>query len=702
MARPSNQPSFNFLTGTDIVPTRSREPLRETQRQNAPPARENTVEDLRAQLKRAQYELDSIKQERELATLQHQQELHDVLDRAQEDFARAQSAQTGGESTARRLEALQREHQDVQNRAANEKAALEKKLRDLQADSRSLREELEETQTELSENGRKQRTAYEQLEHSYSTLQATLEETQTDLTSKVSILQSTQHKLLQQETDNGELEREVLRLRAQTGDAETLGIIKKELSEQVDYIQKLEETNRIQLSELRQLRRSAKSAEIVEEEKRSLETRLSLMDDLRKELAEAELQRRVLEDEKKSWQSYFVSETGTDDVTYDTPEDMARALLQERLERLNLVDKLGVVQPELTVKDDNIRMLEEQLAGTRAELEALRTTSKSQVDHKGKARLEKQRNLALKEVEYLRAQMKSLEEEETEFTPDQINEEELKRLQDLENMLDQYRAELQNLHADLSRLEAQPPESPRKRAREDDEESTERLGELRRRTKTLQDDLSQLQTRNQVLEAELKASTVQLTSLKQSRTRTLELRSNPTADFEAVKLSTITTLRTENAELLARLEGKTTKTKVVPVSTLENFKQQMEEIKADLAKAQKKEMRLKQIWTAKALEFREAVASVLGWKMDFLPNGRVKASSILYPSSIADGEEEENAIVFDGEQGTMKISGGPQSMFAREIQGLIDFWVEGRKDIPCFLAACTLEFYDKTTRAQKM
>jgi len=48
----------------------------------------------------------------------------------------------------------------------------------------------------------------------------------------------------------------------------------------------------------------------------------------------------------------------------------------------------------------------------------------------------------------------------------------------------------------------------------------------------------------------------------------------------------------------------------------------------------------------------------------------------------------------------MKVSGGPNSVFAGEIRQAVEFWVEGRKEIPCFLAALTLEFYERTTRAQ--
>ena len=167
-------------------------------------------------------------------------------------------------------------------------------------------------------------------------------------------------------------------------------------------------------------------------------------------------------------------------------------------------------------------------------------------------------------------------------------------------------------------------------------------------------------------------------------------------------MSTLNTLRDENAALLAQLKNQPNATKVVPASTLENYRLQVEDIKSQLAQAEKKTLRLKQIWGSKSLEFREAVCSILGWKLDFMPNGRVKATSILYPSLLNNGEEEENSIVFDGENGTMKVSGGPQSLFAGEIRGMIDFWVEGRKEIPCFLAACTLEFYERSTRAARM
>lgn len=47
----------------------------------------------------------------------------------------------------------------------------------------------------------------------------------------------------------------------------------------------------------------------------------------------------------------------------------------------------------------------------------------------------------------------------------------------------------------------------------------------------------------------------------------------------------------------------------------------------------------------------------------------------------------------EGHFGTMQLTGG----LAKSLDELREFWVTQRKDIPCFLAAVTLELYDRTT-----
>ncbi len=278
----------------------------------------------------------------------------------------------------------------------------------MQDENQTLQEAAEEAQSDLLSIERQYKHQSNEAETRYNTLQRTADDLRHDLSEKESALDTTQQKLSQRASELGRLESEILRLKAQNGDANTLDVIKRELSEQVAHIKNLESTNRDQLFELKHLRKLHKSIAIVEEEKRLLEGKVRLMDDLRLELGEAQLQRQILEDERKSWAMYLQNEASTDgEVEFDSPEALAKAFVEERLERASLVQKLGGLEPELSEKDEVIRSLEVEKSKLHGEVEKLRTTTGTG-DPRVKARLERQKALAVKEVEYLREQLVSL------------------------------------------------------------------------------------------------------------------------------------------------------------------------------------------------------------------------------------------------------------------------------------------------------
>ena len=481
--------------------------------------------------------------------------------------------------------------------------------------------------------------------------------------------------------------------------------------------------------ELKRFRANHRSVEVVEEQKKQLQNKLTLMEDLRSELREAQLQRQILEDERSSWTSYLQDQTSVDGIELRSPEDLARALVRERLEAANLVEKLGILQSELLDRDQNFASLKSRFEEARKELEKLKSIpGTAGIESNTKKRLERQRVLAVKEVEFLRQQLRSFETEETTFQPEAtFDEQKSKRIQDLEILVDDYRTELSKLNASISELEkrastnlSSDPNAPsppsRKRAHEEEEDdASNQFGNLSRKNRKLQDDLSTLQAAHSVLNAEHSATLTQLNQLQQSsKTRVLALKSNPTSNFEAIKVSTLKSLEAENKALLARLDTSaaaaatagTAGEETVPKQTLERIHREADALRVEIADKSKRELRLKQIWSLKSLEFREAVASLLGWKMNFLPNGRFSMTSIfnegLNPSSVSEDDGgETNAIIFDGDTGTMKVSGGPDGAFGKEIRGSIDYWVKGRNEIPCFMAALTMEFYERTTRAAR-
>ena len=610
----------------------------------------------------------------------------------------SQSSESNHGVTKRKHDSLVKDLQQAQGHFAIQQQDLDKKLRTLQERNRLLQEDVDESRTEISALERQHDHQFQELESKHVALQKTLSELRNDLESKTSTLQTTQERLSQRELEVGRLENEKLRLKAQTGDTETLEVIKRELTEQVTHIKKLESTNREQSAELKHFRRMHRAVEIVEEEKKALENQVRQMEDLQRELGEAQLQRQILEDERKSWTAYLQ----TEGREFESPEALVQTLVKERAEQASLMEKIGRLQPELKEKDGSIEGLEAEKNSLRLEVENLRASTGGG-ESRLRGRLERQRALAVKEVEYLREQLRTFDNEETIYHPgNHFDELKTKRIQDLESAVDQYRNEVQALNQEFSKQEeAKPTAGPTlKRAHNDD--TDERLGQLLRKNHTLQEDLSALQQAHTILEKEFHATKIQLNSLQSSsRTRVLELRSNPTANAEAVKVSTLTALRSENAALLAQLESQPVPTKVVPISTLELLRMQLKDTEAAVADKEKHMLRLKQKYSELALDLREAVSTLLGWQINPMPNGRFRLTSILYPGDQDEDGGGGNSLIFNGETGEFKISGGPQSDFAREIRGLIRFWVEERKEIPGFLAAFQLEQFEKTTRATR-
>ncbi|TQB68173.1 coiled-coil domain-containing protein mad1 [Monascus purpureus] len=688
-------------------------------------------EELRVQVNTLKYELESIKQERELEALRHEKELRELQLKADADFRKAQAAEASTSRANTKFESLARELKEAQDNALDEKVGLERKIRSLQDENQTIREELSDTQAQLSDQERQHKYQLNELETIRLSLQKTLEDLQNDLQSVRGNLQSTQEKLSQRESDIATLETENLRLKAEGTDSETMLVLKRELSDQVNHIRNLESINREQGTELQRLRKVQRNVEVVEEQKKSLENQLQLMKDVEAELGNLQIQKQILEDERRSWTSLLQVDSEAPEL--DSPEAVVKALVQERIEKATLVDKLGKVDAQFLDKDELIKSLENEKARLRQEIDNLRAAgaaaSGAAAESRVRSRLERQRVLAVKEVEYLRAQLKTFDTEEMTMNADhsQFDEQKSQQVEQLEKLIDEYRAELEKAHEELSKREAprqqDDSQTPRGVKRPlspaESEAENERLAVLMRKNRTLQESLSKSEQAAALLNRELEATKSHLKSLQaKSRTRILELRDNPTAEVEKLKLSTITTLRAENRALLAQLRNEHANIKVIPLSTLESLKLDVQDMERTVAEKEKRMRRLKEIWTAKSSEFREAVASLLGYKLDFLPNGRVRVTSMFHlsaayrhgdPSASSDsrgpgsmGNGEENSIIFDGENGTMKISGGPNSMFAMEIKHLIKFWVEERKDIPCFLAAMTLEFYDKTTRAARV
>lgn len=692
-------------------PTFPRATSHESSKENVAPAdadkyeaQRRQIEQLKADLGTLRYTITTVEADQEIARVRQENELRKARALADDEFKKKQAAESEAHTALRHVERLQQELQEIRESQDGQKAETEKRAKASEEEARLLREQIEDLSAAKDEQSRLEERKVADLQTQIQTASNQIAKLEQDAQAREDALRSVQEQLACKDNSIEQLETEVLRLKAHTGDADTMAIIRRELSEQVQHIRHLEATNEKQLAELKRLRQNHKAVEIVEEEKASLLRKLDAAEAVRAELGEERRQRGRLEAERLAWAAYLEHEGQAE---FDSPEAMARALVQERFNSASLLEKLGSVQPQVAERDALIKDLEDEKASLATQLEHLRSNPVNATSDKARQRFDRQRVLAEKEVEFLRAQLKSYDTEDMTLQPEAYDESKAQRIQELESLVDKYKAEVNNLESELRSAEASNSGQAAAAAgvkrpfpTEDTAESHqhhEQLGQLARKNRKLQDDVTSLETKHKVLQKELSVAQEQLAAARQSsNVRILQMRSNPTDDYQAAKQAAINELRNENAELrLLVHDGDTSKFPVVPVSTLIALQRDLQTARDETASARKKCQRLKEVWTDKSAEFKEAVFQLLGWHVTFIPSNKMRLESVYYPSET---DEHERSIVFDGERGSMKVGGGPRSAFALKISDMRKYWVSEKNCIPGFLAALTLELYDEAVR----
>lgn len=724
----ASQPaSYDIITNQPFEPERSRKrslsqsrrqehPLRKSLNRTSIPPQEKPIptvsqqkyqEDtltLQARINKLEYELRNLDGERGLLTLQHEKELRDAQARADADFRKYQEAE------AERLKALQmhesvvKEVRDIRDKGVNDNAAVERRARDLQNQCNSLREEKEELEGRLSDSERElRRVKVEEVESARARLERTMQETTSELEEMKSRFDNINSKLQEREHYAEEMEKKVLELNNTSGGGAELEVLRKEFLDQMENLRKLETLEREQRTKIRRLEDEKRNVNVVLEEKKSLELEIQVLKEAERRAHEMELQKEILEDERRTWTS-LLEKDGEDQQEFDSPEAVVRTLVKERIEHAILLERLGTAESEAVGKDEAIRALQSERSVFKEELENHEQAQAASAEEASNAlaRMETNYQLAKKQVEYLQAQLETFTAEQA-MNEENFNTQQAAQIKQLESLVSEHKTEIEKLNGQLAAaVEPRAPSTPmtgQKRKAEDPD--SEQIGQLVRKNKNLQIALQKTTEQSKLLATELQASRSQLKALRSS-SRILELKDNPTARHEAVKMETLRVLKQENSELMSQLRGdeSMSRVRVVPASSLDAVKLELQDKDTVIADREKRMRRQKEIWTQKAIEFREAVASILGYQMIFLPNGKVRVRNMYYnPPRDNESDEDipdddrEDYIEFDSEKGTMKI--GRDDAFEQDVSESVSYWIREKKEIPCFLAAMTLEFYEK-------
>ena len=506
----------------------------------------------------------------------------------------------------------------------------------------------------------------------------------------------------------------------------------------------LESTNTQMMGELASLKERHTSVEVLKEEKRDLERKARTAEELRETVARLEAELEAGRMEREQWAR--LQQRG-DDVRGAPSVSLSQDLADLRLKNALLQEEHGSLKAALHRRESELEEATRRGVEAGDRVARLEGDIKELRDHS--TRRDRRLELSEREVGFLKALVASFNAEES-ASSDQ-DEAKLKRIQNLEDMVEKLKSENDQLEQEVLALGGgqRHGTSWSELTRSFEEERTRRkaleLGEYYVETRPPSliysfafIEITEVQSVNTKTLAKIEEVEQTLFELRGDiasgahvppNIRVLSMRDNPAQNWTDLRQAAMDRLTNENNALLKRLteieeagghgeaSAVTPGEHLVPRESWEKERKEKCELEEVVKQKEKRLLRLQQVcfllrsrthltlmmnvtcgqvFGNKAQEFRDTMSSILGFKVHFFSNGQVKVTSQydLHTSFVFQptGRKE------DDEDGTkMQLVGAGDSSLP-DLARTVDYWVKQRMCIPGLMASVTLECYDKTRR----
>ncbi|KDR71884.1 hypothetical protein GALMADRAFT_143649 [Galerina marginata CBS 339.88] len=487
-------------------------------------------------------------------------------------------------------------------------------------------------------------------------------------------------------------------------DDENMTVVREELHRQAKYLRNLETTNAKMTAELNVLRERHTSVEVLREEKRDLERKLQMLEEFRTKVVKLEAEVEAGRKEREEWANMVV-----DTKPSSTPISVTQNLTDLRLAHARLLEEHGATNALLRQREAELAEFE------RRETQAQQTISSVEQNLRvAKEKSERRETMALlaeREVTFLQALVASFNAEEAHIEGSHIDEAKTQRIHQLETLLQEYKSTNEKLGHDLDAIAGKsvsfgPGQSSQTLSAELEKERLEKAAmqrDLDQAAAGEKENIDKIEELEQTL-FELRGEIAGGRHVPPG-VRVLSMTDNPEQQWFDLRQAAMDRLKGENEALMKRLKeleesgarGATSQDEnkgeeLVPRESWDLVTKEKVDLEELLKQKEKRLLRLQQVYQSKSAEFREAIASILGLKLAFYPNGQVRVTSIydlcasfvFQPASRTEGGRMQ--LVAQGE-------GGPQ-----DLPNLMQYWIETEQCIPGFLASVTLECYDKSKR----
>ncbi|PKK76103.1 MAD-domain-containing protein [Rhizophagus irregularis] len=639
------------------------------------------------------------------------------------------------------LENLELENIKLKQAAACETQTLKDKIRELQQNLEDLKTENLIKENDLTRKVQSTELEASKLQYQVENLNEQIRQQHDISASRQKLLNETQQRL----DETQEKLNEFNHLSTQLDQIETHN---KKVQEQSEHIQELELRNRYLTKEINRNKELSPSIQILQHKLERAEYQLLNMNTLRREAAELEVENTTLKKEKVSWTSLLDQEK--DNINSNTPYTVVKELVSRRNEIELLQIRTRSLEEQVRNKDLVIVDHESKIKELRFKYKAMESKFLNEIEaSKGSKRL------LQKEVEMLMNSLRSYDEEEKQLQSN-FEPQKTERIQNLEKLLAEYKEALEQCENKATNIQPKHEEYPEfselnlhslevmqhilklenEKANLQNEiaslqnqiniyEQTElkvHSSELIKQNEILQETVKDLKTENASLKEKIMLLDNQIDILERAvgrgeynkeTIRVLEMKDNPASKEFSLRENRLQGLATENQDLKTKLkelyqilENHPTITleltedndseketiRVFPIQSYLNLEEENKQLIDQVADKEKRMTRLKEVWKAKAQEYREAVYSLLGYKVEFLENGRVRLTSMY-------SEQDDHSLVFTSDEdnlGTMQLVDGGNTEYIKSLDNLIKYWVVERGSIPCFLSSLTMDLIGKT------
>ncbi|KAI9282830.1 mitotic checkpoint protein-domain-containing protein [Umbelopsis sp. AD052] len=703
-----------------------------------PPAQEEKMAEVRSLLDELRLQLMAAQSDKAMLESSFETEKAELLRTIHEKINEKTEAESRAVYHFQQVELLRKSNKELESELETIKGMRDDERIQLRAENSDMKQELRTLKRE-----------YESTRQDWSLKEAEYVRERDQLKITVDALtqqQKTNSELLKQRLDEStdamealaSCDRRLKRYQYCQLDPDEVESLHEELHLHVLNVHRLEKEIGVLNSDLQHYKSIYQNVEKLREQKYELEHQLRNMAVFKDKCVQLEVENAAIKRERAEWASFLEN---ADNIGFITPYAVCRELNLLRSEKSSAA-KIENDLSEL-IKSQETLLLEAEKRILELNAQIREKDNLRQVDQVNTDILMKDKQLLQKEIGILREQLKSYDIEEITYMSERYDSAKTQRLNELEGLLGQYRVEIEALRTMMTaertralqdRSGQQVENMPATLQLPTGEQIKASLVDLATAKIDLLKRLSTLDVEFQLKAKELEVlqkqidilrhglvvgglneelirsvaevqpaptsvhdEDIPMTESKEPKQRILQLKNNPASREQAIRQSMLDDLKKENQELIARLQQSNDETAMagviestIPPQSFDNLQAEKEQMVTTVAQKEKRILRMQQVWAAKVREYHEAVASLLGYKVDFSADGMVRLASMY-------ADPNDISFVFkssENDQGTLKIVGANKDMYMKTLESSYNYCVNERGSIPAFLSAVTMELID--------